>query len=64
MALRNEKVGELPEWSEGKLTSTRQSDDSSCGPFVLLVGHIVTTLCIQSQSINKFIGKTQLSMTV
>jgi len=39
MSLRSEKVSELDSWSTGSLTSVRQADNCSCGPFVLLVSN-------------------------
>jgi len=37
MSLRYTKVNELPVWNIGSKQSTRQSDNSSCGLYVLLV---------------------------
>ncbi|XP_048237165.1 ubiquitin-like-specific protease 1 [Haliotis rufescens] len=36
MKLRASVAGELPDWEEGDLVSSKQCDGSSCGPFVLM----------------------------
>ena len=45
MSLRSGKVSELDSWSTGSLTSVRQADSCSCGPFVLLVSNAAACLC-------------------
>jgi len=37
MSKRSAVVGELGEWTEVPIKSTRQADGCSCGPFALMV---------------------------
>jgi len=39
MEMRRKVVGELAEWTEVPIQSSRQADGCSCGPFVLMVSH-------------------------